>query len=197
MKSSGDICDRFTEGIANLFECKQVGKYRRIRTPYLYPDGDNIDLFCVEQGDIVLVSDLGETARWLRMQTAAKRRSIKQKSMIEDACLTHGVEFYKGVLMARCRPGDQLSSVAFRVAQAALRVSDIWFTFRTSVGESMANEVADYLDERNLSYVRDEKLTGRSGKIWTPDFHVRSAEVSSLVYVLSTGNRSMSRSLVN
>ena len=31
--------------IGALFTCSEHGEYQRIRTPYLYPDGDNIDLF--------------------------------------------------------------------------------------------------------------------------------------------------------
>ena len=31
--------------IGALFMCSEHGEYQRIRTPYLYPDGDNIDLF--------------------------------------------------------------------------------------------------------------------------------------------------------
>jgi len=192
-----NICQQFSGGLSDLFKCEAHGEYQRIRTPYLYPDGDNIDVFCRPQGDVVLVSDLGETTRWLRMQTVSPKRSPKQKALIEDACLTHGVEFYKGMLMARCRPGDQLAAVTFRVAQAALRVSDLWFTFRTRSVESISDEVADFLVERHFNFERGEKLAGRSGRAWTPDFHVRAASRSSLVYVLSTGSRSAARSVVN
>lgn len=193
----GDLCQTFGGGLAGLFVCEQHGEYQRIRTPYLYPDGDNIDVFCKTMGDVTLVTDLGETTRWLRMQTVAPRRSPKQRALIGDACLTHGVEFYKGMLLARCREEAALASVVFRVAQAAFRVSDLWFTFRTRSVESVADEVADLLDERELSYARGEKLPGRSGRIWTPDFHVRAVGRSSLVYVLSTGNRSAARGIVN
>lgn len=192
-----NIYEQFAEGLSQLFVCSKHGEYQRIRTPYLYPDGDNIDVFCKPQSDVVLVSDLGETTRWLRMQTVSPRRSPKQKALIEDACLTHGVEFYKGTLLARCRPNDQLTAVAFRVAQAALRVSDLWFTFRTRSVESVTDEVADFLSEREFQYERGEKLAGRSGRTWTPDFHVRAVRRSSLVYVLSTGSRSAARSLVH
>ena len=190
------ICGEFADGLSQLFTCSPHGEYQRIRTPYLYPDGDNIDLFCKPHDDIVLVSDLGETLRWLRMQTVSPRRSPKQKALIEDACQTHGVELYKGVLLARCRPGDQLSAVAFRVAQAALRVSDMWFTFRTRSVESVNDEVADFLTEREFQFARGEKLMGRSGKVWSPDFHVRTVRRSSLVYVLSTGSKSAARAIV-
>ncbi len=121
-----DAILELAQGLGALFVCAEHGAYCRVRTPYLYPDGDNIDLFCKSHGDVVTVSDLGETTRWLRMQTLSPRRSPKQRSLLEDACLTHGVEFYKGMLQARCRPQDGFAAVVIRLAQAALRVSDGW-----------------------------------------------------------------------
>lgn len=190
-------CQEFADELGNQFVCASQGEYHRVRTPYLYPDGDNIDIFCRPQGDITVVSDLGETTRWLRMQSVSPRRSPKQSALIEDICLTHGVEFFKGMLIARCRPDDTLSSVVFRVAQAALRVSDIWFTFRTRSVESLTDEVADFLSERQFRFARGEKLAGRSGRIWTPDFHVRAVEYSSLVYVLGTGSKAAAKGVVH
>jgi hypothetical protein len=189
------VCEELKSDLGELFTCTEQGEYQRIRTPYLYPDGDNIDLYCKVQNEVVTVTDLAETTRWLRMQSVSPRRSPKQRQLIEDTCLNHGVEFYKGMLQARCRPGDSLAMVVTRVAQAALRVSDLWFTFRTRSVESITDEVADYLTEHQLSFERSEKLAGRSGRSWNVDFHVRAPERSSLVYVLSTGNRSAARSV--
>jgi hypothetical protein len=182
-------------GLGELYSCSPHGEYQRIRTPYLYPDGDNIDLFYRTEGEIATITDLAETGRWLRMQTVSQRRSAKQRQLIEDICLTHGVEYYRGMLVARCRPGDALAAVVTRVVQAALRVSDLWFTFRTRAVESITDEVADFLVERELAFDRTEKLLGRSGRGWNVDFHVRTANNSSLVYVLSTGNRSAAHAI--
>ncbi|MGK2953290.1 MAG: DUF1828 domain-containing protein [Thiobacillus sp.] len=189
------LCQELQRSLGELFVCAPQGEFQRIRTPYLYPDGDNIDLFLKTAGDVVTVTDLGETSRWLRMQTLSTRRSPKQNALIADACLTHGVEFFKGMLLARCRPGESLAAVTMRVAQAALRVSDLWFTFRTRAVESMGDEVADFLSERQFIFERAEKLAGRSGRVWTVDFHVRAPMRSALVYVLSTGSRSAARSV--
>ena len=145
--------------IGALFTCTEHGDYCRIRTPYLYPDGDNIDLFCAVDGDMITVTDLAETTGWLWMQSQSLRRSPKQNRLIEDTCVTHGVEFYRGMLQARCQPGDSLTEVVTRVAQAALRVSDLWFTFRTNAVESITDEVAapTCMDTR-------ESATGRKKK---------------------------------
>ena len=90
--NAANICAEIEQGMGALFSCTPHRDDCRIRTPYLYPDGDNIDLFCKQDGDVTTVSDLGETLRWLRMQTLSPRRSPKQNALIADACLTHGVE---------------------------------------------------------------------------------------------------------
>ncbi len=38
-------CEQITEKIGELFTCSDLNGYIRIRTPFLYPDGDVIDLF--------------------------------------------------------------------------------------------------------------------------------------------------------
>ncbi len=95
-------CESLSATLGSLFICSQHGEYQRIRTPYLYPDGDNIDLFCKAQAGTVTVTDLGETTRWLRMQTVSPRRSPRQQAIIEDTCQNHGVEFYRGMLLRAC-----------------------------------------------------------------------------------------------
>jgi hypothetical protein len=114
-----------------LFDCCDKGEYIRIRTPYLYPDGDVIDLYCRDEGDMLEVTDLGETSRWLRMQTFSLRRSAKQRALIYDICLNHGVEWFRGMLQVRVHSAAELGEAIIRVAQAAIQVADVWFTFRT------------------------------------------------------------------
>lgn len=191
------LCERVSTGLSALFQCAEHGRYLRIRTPYLYPDGDNIDLFLHVNGDVITVTDLGETTRWLRTQTLAMRRSPKQQKLLQDVLLTHGVELHRGMLQARCREDEDISAAVVRVAQAALRASDLWFTFRTRSVESVTDEVADFLSDRQLPFDRGPKLAGRSGKVWRPDFQVRAIHRSSLVIVLSTGSKSAARNVVN
>lgn len=183
-------CELLQGQIGELFQCAVVGKHVRVRTPYLYPDGDYIDLFVDANDGITTLTDLGESTRWLRMQTATARRSPRQTQMIEDICLTHGVEFFKGMLQLRHRPEQNFAHDLMRLAQAALRVSDLWFTFRTRAFESITDEVAEVLTARGIEFDRGQRLIGRSGRSWAIDFHTRTKAQSSLVCVLSTGSRS-------
>ncbi|MGH7928243.1 MAG: DUF1828 domain-containing protein, partial [Candidatus Binatia bacterium] len=62
-------CKQIEEKIGELFTCSEVNGYVRIRTPYLYPDGDVIDLFFSEKNGSYTLTDLGETLGWLKMQS--------------------------------------------------------------------------------------------------------------------------------
>jgi len=188
-------CDLIAKNLGALFTCSEVNGYTRVRTPFLYPDGDVIDLFVSEKDGTFTITDLGETMRWLRAQSLSGKRSAKQQKLVEDVRLTHGLEFYKGMLLARAQPGEDFASVAMRVAQGALRISDLWFTMRTRSVESATDEVELFLVEKKVRFERGQQLPGRSGRIWRPDFHTRTPDRSSLVYVLSTGSRAAARSV--
>jgi hypothetical protein len=43
------LCQEVADTIGQLFDCAEVNGFVRIRTPYLYPDGDVIDLYWKEQ----------------------------------------------------------------------------------------------------------------------------------------------------
>ncbi len=189
-------CQLIAEQMGLLFTCSPMNQYTRIQTPFLYPDGDIIDLFYSEEEGIATLTDLGETMRWLRMQTFAQRKSRKQRQLIADICLTHNIEIYRGMLMVRVRRSEDLAGAVTRLSQCMLRVSDLWFTFRNKLGESIVDEVEDLLQENNIAFDRNPQVPGRSTAIWRPDFQTRRTERSALVRVLSTGSHAAARDQV-
>jgi hypothetical protein len=191
-----EVCTAIRSGLAPMFECSVNGDYVRVRTPFLYPDGDFIDLFLksANQG-VTTVSDLGETVRWLNSNTLSAKRSPKQAGLISDISQTHGVEFFRGMLKARSNEPSSLADAVTRVSQAALRISDLIFTSRLRSVESVTDEVADFLQEIHLPFERNKKLIGRSGKSWKIDFQVSTPQKSSLISVLSSGSRSAAQQI--
>lgn len=190
------LCEIVAAQMGGMFICKQVGQHVRIRTPFMYPDGDVIDLF-VKQGESgeVTVTDLGETLSWLRMQTAANKRTSKQLRMIDDVVSSHGIERYKGMLVTRAdRSG--FADAVIKLAQGCLRVSDVWFTFRNRSFETATDEVEDFLTEKNIEFERNKECVGRSGKVRRLDFHTFTQNSSTFIQILSTGSRGAATRLV-
>jgi hypothetical protein len=180
-------------GLGSLFSVADHRDLIRIRTPFWYPDGGVVDVFIKEHDGKFSLTDLGEALGWLRTQSLSSRRSPKQQKLVQDICLTQGVELFKGQLMLRCDNRTQLARYVVRLGQAVVRVADLWFTTRTRSIESMTDEVADLLQERLVAFERAIKLTGRSGRDWTVDFQTRTPVRSALVFVLVTGSRSTAR----
>jgi hypothetical protein len=180
------------QGLGGLFNAAEHRGFTRIRTPFWYPDGGVVDVFAKENGDLVTITDLGEALGWLRMQSLSGRRTPKQQKLVQDVCLTQGVELFKGQLILRSERAN-LASAVVRLAHAAVRVADIWFTTRTRSVESVTDEVSDLLQEREIAFERSIKLAGRSGRDWTVDFQARTLAQSSLVFVLATGSRASAK----
>ncbi len=179
-----------------LFSYTEEEGYDQVGTPFLYPDGDAIDVFLAFEGDSVLVSDFGETMRWLYTQSPSMRLSPKQTGLVADICLTHGVEFQNGVIETHCHPSE-LAAAIVQAAQVASRVADIWLTFRTRTPPSITGQVADYLEKHNVPFERASRRTGVSNRTWNVDFQVRARRRTVLVNVLSANNRSAARRITD
>jgi len=188
-------CAAIGEHLGELFDCTPKGSHIRIRTPYLYPDGDVLDLFLTTNEHPQRLTDLGETLRWLSLQASSQKRTKKQLGLIQDTCVTLGVELYKGMLQKRIHADNDLAASVTLLAQAAVRVSDLWFTFRSRSYETLNDEVAEFLQDRKISFDRQIPLVGRSGTVWKVDFQTRTPQRTSLVNVLSTGSRATARKL--
>ena len=113
--------------------------------------------------------------------------------MVSDVCLTLGVDLLRGQLVQRCDDIQQLADAIHRIAQAVVRVSDIWFSFRTRPVESIADEVDEWLNQQSFEFKRAVKCGGRSGREWTVDYQIVVRAHTSLVFVLSSGSRAAAR----
>lgn len=188
-------CERITAQLGLHFTCEPIDQYIKIQTPFLYPDGDVIDLFYKESGDTITLTDLGETLGWLRMQTTVQRRSPRQRQLIAEICLTHNITFSQGMFQIQIKQSEDLIGAVMRLSQGILRVSDLWFTFRNKAGESIVDELEDLFQEHRIRFERDPHIQGRSTRIWQPNFQIKHKNHNILIGVLSTGSRAASHNL--
>ncbi len=182
--------------ISALYQCSPAPHEGvRIRTPFLYPDGGIVDVFVVEDADGYTVTDFGDALGWLRNQTIRDKLSPRQRRLLNDISLTLGVGLQRGQLRHRCIELDDLASSVQMVGQAAVRVADLWFTFQTRTLETVADEVDDWLREREICFEKGFKSRGRSGRQRTVDYKISTPSQISLVFLLSTGSKAATRRL--
>ncbi len=208
--NSIELCASISRNLPPLFECTPAPREGvRVRTPMMYPDGDIVDVFALDRDDMILLTDFGEALGWLRMRSISTRRTSRQQELIEDVCRTLGIELARGQLTLKVRADDDIAEAVLRLAQAVVRVSDVWFTFRyrrarqqstresgmesqaptPGYSRSTSDEVENWLRDKRIHFERGVKQVGRSGWDWTIDYRVASAERTSLVFLLSADSR--------
>ncbi len=178
-------CDLIAEQMGQLFNCTTVNGYVRIRTPFLYPDGDLIDIYFRESDDGLILSDLGSTLMWLNTQRMVERRTPRQLQIVQEVCVTHNVHFSDGALWLRLQSA-QLADAVTSLAQAASRVADICFTLRSRIPSTIKEEVAEFLTEHGVPFRQNVKVIGYSQKEYTIDFFTTPPRRDSYVALLST-----------
>ena len=159
----------------------------------LYPDGGVVDLFVLERGVGYTITDFGEALAWLSLQSVSLQYSPRQQALINDVCETLRIEYVDGQLVLRQVVKDELADSVLRVAQAALRVSDVWFTLRNQAVHATADEVGEWLLGKQIRFERRSSRQGRSTRNWTVDFEIWADRRTSLVFLLNTGARGAAR----
>lgn len=81
------------------------------------------------------------------MQSASQRRAARHDALARDVCQTLRIELVSDQLTRRGVTPDALGEAVRRVAQAVLRVSDLWFTLRSQTLQTTALEFVSLIDD--------------------------------------------------
>ncbi len=73
-----NICENITKSMGEQFSCSEFKEFIMVKTPYLYPDGDVIDIFVKYKDSGFILTDLGETIRWLLTNSISDSLSEKK-----------------------------------------------------------------------------------------------------------------------
>ena len=96
-------------------------------TPFVCEDGTTPYIFVAEQDGGYILSDGCEMLGGL-WQRSGEELSSAQRNVLDKICgATPGLERNRGELTMRCGRPEELAEAVLRLAQAMLRVSDLWF----------------------------------------------------------------------
>ena len=183
-----ELCGAVGKTLPPLFVCSPAPQEGvRVRTPLLYPDGGLVDVFVLERSNGYIITDHGDALGWLGLQSVSRRLSPKQNLLVKDVCQTLGLQLFHNQLVLRSVPNNSLGESVLRVAQAAVRVSDLWFTLRSHSLQTTADEVDEWLSEKRIPFERQVTKQGRSAQSWTIDFETQTDDRTSLIFLLNTG----------
>ena len=126
--NNNEICVYISDSLIPLFasvNAPQAGVC--VRTPMLYPDGDVVDVFVLEQERGYTITDFGEAIGWGKLHSVSEQRPHRHQLLINDICQTLGIELNQGQLVIRSVAKDCLGESVLRIAQAVVRVADLYY----------------------------------------------------------------------
>lgn len=95
-----NICTKIAKEVGSLFNCSEFKDFIQIETPFNYPDGDIIDIFYRKVNNGFILTDLGETLRWLESQSSLGTKNNRQEEFIESICLSNDLTIKKDMLIS-------------------------------------------------------------------------------------------------
>jgi hypothetical protein len=190
-----------------LFSCQQETSRLQINTPYLYPDGDYIDLYVVETPLGLYFTDLGETMGYLADHGISLKQSPKRLKIVNDILLTQGIELFQGELRVALEDWDKAAWLVTRLGQGIVQICNLVFSVRLSTLttfksvpkrpwlvetlSSQSRSYANMLVSRVVRIWHDlRRVDGRYGylallddstDIWKPEWFDQMAELSEVV----------------
>lgn len=102
-----------------MFKCQVQDDRLRIVTPFVYPDGDNIDVFVFmdEKYPNFTVTDLGENIRWLRSVDILIQTNNPIFDTVRDIW---NVDYHQGKFKLTCDSSYVLQAIT-RIIQVSIQ----------------------------------------------------------------------------
>ena len=183
-------------------ECEALpdGSFR-VATPLLYPDGSpvavfyqpNIDLFSSSH-----LSDRGKTTALLADSQVYIEGYEKRRQILTDICRTLRVQDANGELHVTVEEGHNLADAVMRLAQACVRVADLYYVQSFRAQSDFRKTFAAFLNQERPANIEDYTIEGQFGRRIKTDFYTRQNRgVDNLIITLSSANETSSHSVAN
>ena len=173
----------------------------RMSTPFLYPNGEYVDLFLYSQHQLLdsyKLSDFGQTSQYLRSAMVTGSSTSRKKEIIHDITSQLDVSFAGDLYInLGSEDMDSISDAIMRLSQACVRISDIATHQRLRSSNPFRDDIEDFIDAQNLAYTPDAKVVGKYGKDIRLDFEVRSTNRFSYLNVLGAISESAAHASAN
>lgn len=171
MLTCKDIVRNYIEYVTDGLECRTEGRFTVISTPYLYSDGDLIELFVEQYGDKVRISDLGETARKLAVVNFNWNTS-RARALFSHIINSTGVGSSKGILYVILGKNDNIGGRIADLIQAVQQTDNLLFTVQGYAARGFRDDVEEYLRKEGFEPELNYEIEGESGITWRVHFHL-------------------------
>lgn len=168
---AADIRQGIREGIAGLYDCEDGPNGSiTIETPFIFPNGDLLDLSVEQTSDGFVVSDLGETCGWLFRTSGIDNLTPARHEKIHEIENGTGVQLWHGNLRYQCESSGDIALGVHSVAQAALQMAELRHSTKAAPRPRNRDRLDEWLEAKSLKVARGVRVPGRSRRNWKIDY---------------------------
>lgn len=163
-RAANKIIDGYVNWWRAQFEVYQAGEGVRILSPMLDRHNDYMSIYLSEvdsDSEKYILTDMGATLGDL-VASGCDITTKVRASKIENVLMGYGItRVGKELYVETFR--DKLFDSLNMLMQTMATIDDLYFTLRDTKASSIADEIGCWLDDNDVRYSTDIKLTGKSG----------------------------------
>lgn len=142
----------------------------RLTLPYLDRNNDCTEIYVKSTEDGYLITDDGETLSELQFSGFNLFSSPKRTNIFNQILLAHGVsKTDNDELIVSC-PKEELYQRVHMLTQCMIKISDLFYTAKTTIQSLFLEDVQAFLDEQDIRYSPSISFLGVSGLTTSYDF---------------------------
>lgn len=155
------LLNRYQSWLRDKTSLRQVDDWVEITTPYLDRHNDYVQIYAVRENGGYLLTDDGYTIRDLEL-SGCRIESPKRQEILRAILNGFGVSLRDKALEVHTTPAD-FALRKHNLVQAILAVNDMFYLAEPVVTSIFVEDVALWLDLKEIRYTPRAKFTGKSG----------------------------------
>ena len=190
------VCRKIKNQIGDLFSCSEFNNFIKISTPFLYADGDIINIFYKEVEKGYILTDFGDTLETLESSTATGSISRKQEKIIKQICTNNNLKFNGEMIIGKFDNNEKLANKLINISQSMVEISNLRILNRSRKIRNMIDIVEDFIKGIEIEYKKNKKYTGYTNRIWQPNFSTEYKNNHTLIHILNAEKKGETKDII-
>jgi len=168
------LLDQYLAWLRDKTALRQVKDWIEITTPYLDRHNDYLQIYVKRENSRFILTDDGYTIEDLK-RSGCELESRKRKELLNLTLNGFGVKLDGSSLTVHASP-DNFALRKHNLVQSMLAVNDLFYLAVPMVASLFLEDVASWLDLREIRYTPKVKFTGKSGYDHLFDFVIPASK---------------------
>ena len=165
------MLDDYSSWLRKEISVSKHGEYYELTTPFLDRFNDYLQIYVKqnESGEITLTDD-GYIIGNLLSSGISLGSNSKRKAMLDRILRNYSMELVNDSITTNATIQD-FPQKKHHMVQAMLSIDDIFEVSREKIENFFIEDMQTFFDKNNIFYSRDFSLIGKTGSLYTYEFH--------------------------